>query len=61
MLLRQYLKMGGELLGFTVDRNFSDSLDGLIVVDPTRTDPKMLTRYMGAESSVQFLEYHRMV
>lgn len=59
VLLRQYLKMGGELLGFNVDRNFSDSLDGLIVVDLTRTDPKMLNRYLGVEGSARFLEYHR--
>lgn len=61
VLLRHYLKMGGELLGFNVDRNFSDSLDGLIVVDLTRTDKKMLNRYLGVESSTRFLEYHRMV
>ena len=59
VLLRQYLKMGGELLGFNLDRNFSDSLDGLIVVDLRRTDPKMLTRYLGAEGSARFLDYHR--
>ena len=59
VLLRQYLKMGGELLGFNLDRNFSDSLDAFIVVDLTRTDPKMLSRYMGAENSARFLEYHR--
>ena len=59
VLLRQYLKMGGELLGFNADRNFSDSLDGLIVVDLTRTDPKMLSRYLGVEGSARFLEYHR--
>ena len=58
VLLRQYLKMGGQLLGFNVDRDFSDSLDGLIVVDLTRTDPKMLVRYMGANGSAQFLDYH---
>ena len=60
VLLRQYLKMGGELLAFNVDRSFSDSLDGLIVVDLTRTDPKMLVRYMGTDNSARFLEYHRL-
>jgi len=58
VLLRQYLKLGGRFVGFHVDRNFSDTLDGLIVVDLTRTDPKMLTRYLGAEGSANFLEFH---
>jgi putative hemolysin len=59
VLLRQYLKLGGQLVSFNVDRNFSDALDGLIVVNLTRTDPKMLVRYLGAEGSANFLEYHR--
>jgi Putative hemolysin len=50
VLLRQYLKLGGKLLGFNVDRNFSDALDGLIMVDLTRTDPRMLERYLGRKA-----------
>jgi putative hemolysin len=42
VLLRQYLKLGGKLLGFNVDPEFSNSLDGLIVVDLTKTEPKLL-------------------
>ena len=33
VLLRQYLKLGGKLLGLNVDPEFLDALDGLIVVD----------------------------
>src|SRR5262249_28489626 len=33
ILLRQYLKLGGRLLGFSSDDQFSDALDGLIMVD----------------------------
>ena len=36
ILLKQYLKLGGKLLGFNVDPNFSDVLDGLILVDVTK-------------------------
>ena len=38
------------------ERNFSGSLDGLIAVDLTRTDPKMPNRYLGAESAARLLE-----
>jgi putative hemolysin len=59
VLLRQYLKLGGRLLAFSVDRNFADVLDGLIIVDLTRTDPKMLSRYLGAAGSANFLRHHQ--
>ena len=59
VLLRQYLKLGGKLLGFNVDPEFSDALDGLIVVDLTKTDPKILRRYMGKAETERFLGFHR--
>lgn len=58
VLLRQYAKMGGKLLGFNVDPNFSDVLDGLVVVDLRKTDPALLERYMGREGSIRFRRYH---
>ncbi|MGA1529977.1 MAG: lysophospholipid acyltransferase family protein [Kiritimatiellia bacterium] len=58
ILLRQYLRLGGKLLAFNVDPDFSYVLDGLILVDLTRTDPKMLERYMGREQTRAFLDYH---
>jgi putative hemolysin len=59
VLLRQYLKLGGQLLGFNVDPNFSDVVDGLILVDLTRTDPSLLDRYLGKQSAAEFLNYWR--
>lgn len=59
VLLRQYLKMGGKLLGFNIDAAFANVLDGLIMVDLTRTDPAVLARYMGHEQSAAFLSGHR--
>jgi putative hemolysin len=47
VLLRQYLRLGGKLVGFNVDSQFADVLDGLIVVDLTKADPKHLKRYLG--------------
>jgi putative hemolysin len=51
VLLRQYLKLGGKLLGFNVDPEFSNALDGLILVDLIRTEPKLLDRYLGKGAS----------
>jgi len=44
VLLRQYLKLNAKLLGFTVDRDFGNALDGLVVVDLATVEPRMLAR-----------------
>jgi putative hemolysin len=59
ILLRQYLRLGGKLLAFNIDPDFSYVLDGLILVDLTKTDPKVLERYMGRENMKAFHAYHR--
>lgn len=56
VLLRQYLSLGGKLLGFNVDPQFSNALDGLILVDLRRTQPRLLERFLGREESRMFLE-----
>jgi putative hemolysin len=56
ILLRQYLKLGGKLVGFNVDAHFANALDGLIVVDLTRSDPRVLERYMGKTQAAAFLQ-----
>jgi putative hemolysin len=58
ILLRQYAKIGGKLLGFNVDRKFSNVLDGLMVVDLRKTEPAVLERYMGREGAAQFRQKH---
>jgi putative hemolysin len=58
ILLRQYAKIGGKLLGFNVDRKFSNVLDGLVVVDLRKTAPAVLERYMGREAAAQFRIRH---
>jgi hypothetical protein len=58
ILLRQYLKLGGRLLGFSADEQFNDSLDGLIMVDLRASDPRVLARYMGEEGAAEFLASH---
>jgi putative hemolysin len=55
VLLKQYLKLGGELAAFHVDRRFADALDGLIIVDLRKTDVRVLERYMGKDGAAKFL------
>jgi putative hemolysin len=58
ILLRQYTKIGGKLLGFNVDKKFSNVLDGLVVVDLRKAAPAVLERYMGREAAVEFRSRH---
>jgi putative hemolysin len=58
ILLKQYIKLGGKLLGFNVDPHFSDALDGLVLVDLRQTEPGILERYMGQAASSRFLAHH---
>ena len=58
ILLRQYAKVGGKLVGFNVDRKFSNVLDGLVIVDLRQTEPAVLERYMGRDGASRFREFH---
>lgn len=51
VLLRHYLNLGGRVLAFNVDPDFSNALDGLIVVDLEEAPPAMLERYIGSRRS----------
>ena len=54
VLLRQYLKLGGKIIGFNVDQEFGSCLDGLIIVDLMASDPKVLSRFMGKDGVSDF-------
>lgn len=58
ILLKQYLRLGGKLLGFNRDPHFGDVLDGLILVDLLHTDRKHLLHFMGKEGLETFMAYH---
>ena len=58
VLVKQYLKLGGKILAFNVDPDFGDCVDGLILVDLRRTDPKVRAHYMGAEADARFRAFH---
>ncbi len=58
ILLKHYLKLNVVLLSFNVDPAFSDVIDGLIMVDLTKTDPKILQRYFGKAGYAAFVKHH---
>ena len=59
ILIRQYMKLGGRILGFNVDAKFSNALDGLVLVDLRNTPLATLSRYMPREEALRFLDRHR--
>lgn len=44
VLVRKYLELHGRFAGFSIDRNFGDSLDGLVFVDAAHIPRSILTR-----------------
>ncbi|MGR8946476.1 MAG: lysophospholipid acyltransferase family protein [Gammaproteobacteria bacterium] len=58
VILRQYLKLGGQILGFNIDPDFNNSVDCLLWVDLMRTEVPLLRKYMGREGSDNFRAYH---
>jgi len=54
VLLRQYLKLGGRVVGFNIDPDFGHSIDCLTVVDLSRTPDEVLGKYMSPEALARF-------
>lgn len=54
ILLKQYLKAGGRVLGFNVDRNFSHVLDALVMVDLRVAPVSLMERYLGKAGAQKF-------
>ncbi|MEM0966913.1 MAG: GNAT family N-acyltransferase [Verrucomicrobiota bacterium] len=61
-LLRHYVKLNARFLSFNVDADFSDVLDGLMVVDLLETDEKTLRFFMGGQDVVNafYAKHHRL-
>lgn len=55
ILLKHYLKLNATLLSFNVDKDFSSVVDGLIMVDFTDIDERLLSKYMGEENCRTYL------
>lgn len=58
VLLKEYVKLGGRFAAFSVDHEFSDVIDGLVVVDLFQAPKRSLERYMGKEGAQKFLAHH---
>jgi putative hemolysin len=58
VLLKHYLRLNGRLIGFNVDPSFGGCLDGLIVVDLTQADRRLLEAYLGQDGAASFLAHH---
>ncbi len=59
ILLKQYMKLSARFLGFNIDPDFGDVLDGLVLVDLRRTDRKLLERFTGKEGAEVIYQYQK--
>jgi hypothetical protein len=55
VLLRQYLKAGGRLLGFNLDAQFGNVLDALLLADLRSAPISLLERCLGRSHAAEFL------
>jgi putative hemolysin len=58
VLLKEYVKFGGKILGFNIDHEFGSVVDGLVMVDLLETNPRLLERYMGKTGKAAFLAHY---
>ncbi len=54
VLVREYIKLSGRFLAFSIDPAFGDAMDGLVAVDLEHTSPRLLKLYMGPEAYEHF-------
>jgi putative hemolysin len=58
ILLKHYLRIGGRIVAFSVDRQFANSLDALVRVDLRQTEQSVLDRYLSKAGATAFRAYH---
>jgi putative hemolysin len=58
VLVKQYLKLGGVFLGFNVDPEFSDVVDGLVLVDLLKMNRRLMRFYFSDEGAARFVAHH---
>lgn len=61
ILLKHYLRLNARILSFNVDRQFSNVIDSLILVDMTKSDGKLLGRFMSPQGYKTFARYHGLI
>jgi hypothetical protein len=58
VLLRQYLKLNAQFLGFNVDPEFGNVLDGLMLIDMPNMPRVVGRRYFGPEAWAGYRASH---
>ena len=58
VLIKQYLKLNGTMLGFNRDSNFGNCIDGFIRVDFRKAGEKNLAKYMGKAQAQHYMQLH---
>ena len=58
VLVKSYLQLGGRMLGFNVDADFGNCVDGLVLVDLLKTNRTTLQQFMGPSAAQSFLSHH---
>ncbi len=61
ILLKHYLRLNAKILSFNVDRKFSNVIDSLILVDMTKSDGKLLGRFMSPQGYKTFARYNGII
>ncbi len=56
VLLKHYLRIGGQIISFNIDPSFGDVVDGLVLVDLENADQSMLKNFMGREALDVYLK-----
>ncbi len=59
-LVKEYIKLGGRFLAFSVDPDFGNALDGLVTVDLLATESRLLNLFMGPDAHLTFKQAHGM-
>ena len=57
VLIKQYLRLGSEVIGFNVDPDFSDVVDALMLLDLDRVGEERLAYFMGREGAARYRAY----
>lgn len=56
VLLKEYLKLGGKMVGFNIDPDFNFAIDGLVMVDMDTCESRLIRKYMGKDGAKRFIE-----
>jgi hypothetical protein len=58
ILLRHYLKLNGQLISFSVDKSFSNVVDGLLLVDVPHNDPRLIKWWLGQQAYERIVQIY---